>query len=294
MNEEFLRNAVGGAFRLLAFWNRQQDRLSAFLEGLAMSVLSPRTLGKLTFDMYGDHPASAWHSDNELNRWEDAWISSDLPAPPAHVLVGGAGKGREVRVLQERGYRVTAFEPVPDFVRQAPALKDVTFLCGSYEDLAEPDSAAAGRFCHAIETNAPYDAVLLGWGSFSHVPTAGLRAALLKKLRKLCPSGPVLVSFFMDPDHATRDRRRAWKLGYQVGRTVARKNVSSLDPGDFFAPGQGLSHVFTEQEFEELATSAGYRVLLRPRQEWDYPHATLRPLAVKNQAARRYTGAPGS
>ena len=34
-----------------------------------------------------------------------------FPPPPAHILVGGAGGGREAFALLERGYRVTAFEP---------------------------------------------------------------------------------------------------------------------------------------------------------------------------------------
>lgn len=290
MKEKLLKSALSEAFRFLAFWSRQQDRLSAFLEGFAMSSMQPRALGELTFVMYACHPMAAPRSENELNEWENAWISSDLPTPPATVLVGGAGKGREVRALHERGYRVVAFEPVQDFVRQAPSLKDVIFLKGSYEDLAEPDTGEAERFCRAVESHAPYDAVLLGWGSFSHVPTATLRSALLKKLRQLCPSGPVLASFWMDQEGANRDRRRAWKWGYGIGRAVARQRSPQPDPRDFFSPGHGLSHVFTEQEFEELASSAGYRVFLRPRPEWDYPHATLRPLAVRNQEAQRDMG----
>ena len=43
--------------------------------------------------------------------WEEEAIQRFFPKPPAHVLVGGAGGGREALALVERGYRVTAFEP---------------------------------------------------------------------------------------------------------------------------------------------------------------------------------------
>ena len=44
--------------------------------------------------------------------FEQRAISRHFPAPPATVLIGGAGAGREALVLAQQGYRVVAFEPI--------------------------------------------------------------------------------------------------------------------------------------------------------------------------------------
>src|SRR5687767_12754763 len=52
--------------------------------------------------------------ERALERW--------FPRPPARVLVPGAGTGREVLALHQRGYQVDAFEPTAAMVALANPL----------------------------------------------------------------------------------------------------------------------------------------------------------------------------
>lgn len=248
-----------------------------------MGCLDPRQLGRLTLAMYHDHPSTSWRVDKPLNDWEEAWFRADLPSPPAKILVGGAGKGREARALHEWEHRITAFDPVEAYIKQAPSIPGVTFLRGSYENLAAPDSNAARRFSSLVQRNAPYDAVLLGWGSFSHIPSEPLRRALLVTLKKLCPSGPVLASFFIDQPEHPEQRRRAWQWGFRLGHMLDSTRSRTANPHDRLGPTLGFSHSFTRDELRELARSAGYRISRWPRKQQNYPHATFRPVATDDR-----------
>ena len=53
----------------------------------------------------------------ELFPWESRVIATHFPKPPASVLIGGAGGGREALALERDGFRVVGFEPAAPLVR---------------------------------------------------------------------------------------------------------------------------------------------------------------------------------
>jgi len=65
----------------------------------------------LTYGVTGVYRPDASNYRSELFNWEQEAFARAFPAPPARVLVGGAGGGREAFALAERGYEVVAFEP---------------------------------------------------------------------------------------------------------------------------------------------------------------------------------------
>ena len=81
--------------------DRQWDRVRAFVEGVTLGGLSPEGLTRLTSQLYALHGADDWRVDAGLNSWEGPWFEADLPEPPARILVGGAGKGREANLARE-------------------------------------------------------------------------------------------------------------------------------------------------------------------------------------------------
>lgn len=279
MGDRLLVRSLRHALRVQAFWVKQIQRAEHLLGGFALATLTPTERAELTAAIYS---ARGEYKLRGLFDWEKTWFEEDLPPPPAKILVGGAGSGREVGHLLSRGYRVLAFDPAPSFVRRgAEQFPDcLGFLVGSYEDLAETDGAANRALEAALEAHAPFEAVLLGWGSFTHASTAEVRLGALRRLKLLCPRGPVLASFWMERGGGENRRGGAWKLGWRAGTRLTRKHgARETSDGDEFRSSAGFGHHFTRGEFVDLVAAAGYEMARGPGSPYAgaFPHATLRP-----------------
>ena len=108
------------ALRLL-YASRRLDRLFELcLRAREEWVLQMADDGFL--EKYGEFAyerAASYRSQSEawrggLFKEEERAISACFPKPPAHLLVGAAGGGREAVSLAAMGYRVTAFEPAAE------------------------------------------------------------------------------------------------------------------------------------------------------------------------------------
>lgn len=238
------------------------------VEGLALRGLSSRGRAALTRICYERAKPTTRSS---LFRWEIDWFERELPAEPCRILVGGAGSGVEVRWLRSRGHQVVAFDPVP------PLPTDGTLRL-SYEELARivPYDVPQAR---RVIDSAPYGAVLLGWGSFTHIQDAPARLGLLRALRQLS-DGPVLASFWSAPT-SQEPESRARRLGVRLGSLVGNRQIGEVAHTDRVLPHCGYGHGFSAGEVEALAERAGYRaqvwmdgygrVTFRPRESVDEP-----------------------
>jgi len=246
---------LSASFGAIGVGERVLRSTLGFAEGVALGALDEDARARLTRRLYERARPT---SQRELFPWERRWFAEALPPAPASILVGGAGDGRETRCLAEAGYRVLGFDPV------APTGGPI--LRGGYEDLTAGDTELARR----VREAGPWDAVLLGWGSYTHVVAAQARAGLLARLRTLS-TGPVLVSYWRAPVPAGRAKR----AGYRIGRWVGRGAATDL-AADGVRPHCGYVHRFHREEIETLAARAGYRVSFGP--PGVYGHATLRPV----------------
>jgi len=117
-----------------------------------------------------------------------------------------------------------------------------------------------------------YDAVLLGWGSLSHVLHPVERSRVLHACTLLAPSGPILASYL-----ATGGEGRALQLGASAGRLLATpfalRHRQPVDPTAALGAWFGFIHLFPPDEIPELARSVGRRLL--DYSASPYPHATL-------------------
>lgn len=269
---------VTASFRALAMGNRQLGRVETLLASLALRALDARALRDLTVSLYG---ARGGHLEDGLFDWEERWFDADLPPRPGKILVGGAGTGRELRHLARLGHALVAFDPVPSFLARARTMEggapSPVILAGAYEDLVEPETECARGFASAVESHAPFDAVLLGWGSFTHLVTARDRQALLEKLRTLCPSGPLLGSFWTRADDAPPRTGRSIRLGRRLGALLAGSRPPCTEPDDVIRGHCGFAHLFTPTELHALARSAGYEVRRLEAGRGIYGHMTLWP-----------------
>jgi hypothetical protein len=231
----------------------------SFLEGLALTVLPDEGRTALTISCYRDSPSAG---PEELFDWEREWFERDLPPPPSRILVGGAGSGREASWLERRGHEVVAFDPIPNEAAGVLPL--------SYEELTYPATAQSIESVRRIRAAAPYDAVLLGWGSFTHVSGRRVRRDLVQVLRSLS-SGPLLVSFWGCKRTGSKPGR-AKQWGVRVGRLLAGAAARTVDPADRVLPHCGYAHQFVLNELEALASE---NEVLSDLAMTGYPHATL-------------------
>jgi len=236
----------------------------------------------LTYDAAPVYQAGSEVFRQGLFNWEQEMIAAAFPEPPAKVLVGGAGGGREAFALSAKGYDVAAFDPSPGLARSmidhAPPGGRVEPLIGRYEDLP--------RLCRAADSvpvdlaaGPPYQAAVFGWTSYSHIRTRATRVTALRAMAALT-AGPVAVSFFL-----ARPR-----LEHRPGR--ARRIASALgfqSNGDAFTPFIGFYHYSSASDIQSEVAEAGLEIVHASYDDLDgrWPYLVLRRQGSSPEVADR-------
>ena len=213
-----------------------------------------------------------------LYDWERRLITTPpFPRPPARILLGGAGGGREVVPLRNLGYEVCAFEPSRELVAAGRAAigadSGATLIEGDYEDLVRAVHGASTRLSELAKMH--YDAVILGWGSLSYVFPQDARSELLGAIKILAPSAPVMLSFI--PRNVPEERGRTAALRRVLRRVLRRRDRESrsVESGEMFAPWIGFAYALSAEEIQRIAAQTGYRPTLL--ETIPYGHALLAP-----------------
>ena len=169
--------------------------------------------------------------------------------PGDAVLIVGAGSGRDVIPLVERGCTVTGVEPaaVPlTIARKILRARDLSAMLveGFFEDVALP-----GRF----------DIVMFSYYAYSYIPESRRRIAALRKAGALLNGGGRIVISYppLPPPHP---------LLIRIARATAAVCRSDwrLEPGDHITihsgAFRGYTHAFLSGEIEDEARAAGLEV----------------------------------
>ena len=176
-------------------------------EGFWLGCLGPDELDAIIAEHFDQ---SRFYSSNGHNRsgffeWEQKTLAQFFQAG-SRVLVAGAGGGREVLALRRCGFEAQGFEC-------SRALVDASYRI--FDELGEsdyvihcpPDSVPAGP--------PTYDALVVGWTVYTHIPTRGRRIRFLNALRRralahaplLISSRKSLLALCASAATASRDRR---------------------------------------------------------------------------------------
>lgn len=260
---------------------RRRDRvvrgLAAVFDGLWLGVLDRERLHRLDERFYDERvervDGRAHRYDDDaynargLFDWEDAAVTAHLPAG-GRIVVTGAGGGREVLALLERGFDATGYEPNR---RLADAGADFLSRRG-HPDRLRPSER--DLFPEDVER---CDGVVVGWGSYTLIAGRERRVELLRAARRRLSEGdPVLLSFFA---HAERPRYLA--VVARVANAVRRmRRREPVEPGDALAG--NFTHHFTPAEVADELTAGGFELVdlrLSP-----YGHAVGR--AARSDVAR--------
>jgi hypothetical protein len=240
-------------------WHARLDRLRSTL---ILAFASDAALDR--FNEWAYSRAETYRPGSEgfrrhLYPWEEHVIGAFFPPPPARLILGGAGAGRESLALAKAGYEIIAFEPVRALAEAMARQVEVEgnaariqVLRGGYEDLPHL-RGISGASQVAVDDLGPFDAAILGWGSFSHLRSVSHRINTLRTFARLT-AGPVLVSFI-----AVKSPRRPGS-GHGIGlrRLLGRRG---RDPEDRFSIHMGYQHPVSEEEIASLAGRAGLEVV---------------------------------
>lgn len=180
---------------------RLEDTVARWTGAFLDRALDDAEKEALSIDLY-DASFDPKNDHDGLYAWEVTWFERRLPFPPASILVGAAGAGREASALERLGYEVHAFEPSRRaFELCNDALGGQRAHQASFQDLVA--FALHGKpTALDLPSGSTFSAVLLGWGSFGHVLERSERFELLRACDRVAPSGPILLSIFDPPGEA--------------------------------------------------------------------------------------------
>ena len=261
----FRKGAVNRLNRLAIALESASAYSRAIANEITLQWGKPDDLTRLTVQAYNANTRYLDPDNRGLFAWEEAILAEFFPSPPAKVLVGACGGGRELLALAEKGYDVAGFEPAVALTEVArsivPAKRLLELQVASYEELLAGGSP--------LVAHAPFDAIILGWGSLSHLSVAATRLALLSTSRALCPTGPILLSWVHDAPSEEE---------LQVRQLLASLGLRTRDARVGYSPRGGFSRSYSHEEIFALADQSGNRVLRFV--DGDYPHAIFGALAA--------------
>jgi SAM-dependent methyltransferase len=263
---------------MMADW--MYDRFDRLRSRLVSRLASDDVLDAYNDLNYGRQPvyeAGSAVFRATLFNWEAEMLDRVAPPPPARILVGGAGGGREAFALAARGYEVTAFEPSPALARSMAAQATarsapVEALVGRYEQLPRLEPVHEPGLVD-LAARARFDAAILGWASYSHVRSRCARVSTLRAFAQVT-DGPVALSFYLDHGRPARPGLAA-RLLDAIGLTGGL---------DRFGPHVGFFHLSRREELEGEILDAGLVVL---DASWDDSDGRWPWVAVASRASTR-------
>jgi hypothetical protein len=238
--------------------DRAQEATRGFVGGLLGAALHPAEQSALTVSTYD----RGGQFDGRLE-WETALLES-LPA--GRVLVGGAGNGREVAQLRALGHTTDALEPAaaPAAICRGRIDADGLLVVCDYAALTDAVLDGEPTAAHPL-LDRSYAAVLLGWGSLTHVLEPAARCRLLQACDRLCPRGPIVGSAWIEGTRFAPDARPPEALGRRVGSLVGRlRRVPVPEDRLIFNRATGFGAALSPDALRALGDAIGRETRLDP------------------------------
>jgi hypothetical protein len=181
--------------------SKETHKLSSMLSTPAFWL---GALGKKGLD-YSDevhYSTNTTYVENEYNEkglydWEQYIVEKHF-ADVKTIMLIAAGGGREVVGLSRMGFRVDAFECNPVLVEYGNKLLKKNNIESKISHLARNTVPSHTRI---------YDAVIIGWGAYSHIKGGPARIQFLKNLHPFMhPGSRLMISFIWVKERNRRDK----------------------------------------------------------------------------------------
>jgi hypothetical protein len=241
-------------------------------------------MARATFDSYERKQQYLDPSDQAsgFRQFEERMLARFFPPPPAALLAHGVGGGRELLALARAGYTVEAYEPAPALAAAAERLMSANVPgAGPVRPLSLQEWAA--------NPSGTFGGVFTGWGVWAHILQQQERLAILDAFRRVCPSGPVLLSFlrggpFFDVKELPSVRvplyPPTWNDRVQRftrhGLRQRLLRAPTIERGTIWMDGMYF-HLTEEWELVDESAQAGYEVAYFEQDARRQPHAVLLP-----------------
>lgn len=230
------------------FLKKLTSFLDALHSGFWLGALGSKGLDYSDEVHYGNNSTYVQDEYNEkgLYDWEKYIVEKHFAGLKTVMLIA-AGGGREVLGLSRIGYKVDAYECNPVLVEYGNRLLRKNKIDGTINHLP--------RNKVPPET-AKYDAVIIGWGAYSHIKGGASRVRFLKELYPFMhPGSRLMISFIWVKERNRRDRMIQRLSGF-IGFFAGNKRS---EQGDKLIP--NYLHYFCEEEIRAELGRAGYRVI---------------------------------
>jgi hypothetical protein len=235
----------------------RSHRLGAWSERMLCRWVAPSDRTALTIAIYQQqtmYQAGQPFFSRGLFEWERQLFHHPYFPRTGDILVPAAGGGRELSWFLDRGYAVAGFDPAPALASSWNlAHPNHPMFVASYADLSQMLQSKSGPLS-SLSTRS-FDAIVLGWGSLSHIIEEEERRRLFLSLRRQYPKAVVAVSFLSSCD---KDASRA--------------------PGSehtYFLPWAGFVCLLGRISLQRLVEPCGYRIVFYSDET--YSHALLYP-----------------
>jgi hypothetical protein len=261
-------------YRSALYWRtRLLGSVNAVFDGLWLGLLSREDWARFDESFYDTrrepvgnkqfrYDEEEWNLTG-LQPWEATAIEDHFPTG-SRVLVTGAGGGREVLALLERGFDAVGYEPHPKLVAAGSELLERR---GYPARLLVSD-----RDKFPVVTDV-FDAVLVGWGSYTLIAGRVRRIEFLRAARACLPDdAPIMLSFFERTSGGSPRLATMSKVANAVRRM---RGLEPVELGDALSP--NLVHHFSRDEIASELDAAGFRIKLYESDPYPHAIATARP-----------------
>lgn len=248
--------------------------VNSCFDGVWLGVLDRSALARLDEGYYDDARevldgraftyTEEEHNLSGLRDWEAAVVDAHFD-PGGRIVVTGAGGGREVIALLERGFDPVGYEPNRTLATAGSALLDrgghSSRLRVCERDVFPPDVDSC-------------DGLIIGWGSYMLIPGRDRRIAFLRAARRRVPEdAPLLCSFYV----RNPDGLRYHTIVARVANVIRRiRRAEPADLGD--AISNNYVHYFTRAEIEAELAAGGFRMISFAAQPYGHAVAVAEPM----------------
>ena len=224
-------------------------------------LLSDREWEQLTQDWYQQRQwQNPLYLTDELFDWETGALRK-FPGSPSAILVFAAGKGREIRALQKKGYQVFGVEMDTD------CFKSLLKTC----DASQTIGLSRASFLDVVDgveklPEYTFGAIIIGWAAILHMPSRETLYEFFRILFLTYPKVPVLVS-----SSPALPPRSLYNL---LLRRVATNDLPQQGFRRAIHPWFGPCGHIDTSSMEKIFRTVGYE-LIYCNPDHEYPHWVL-------------------